>query len=182
MKGSSISSSKLHSSLKQTLSTTNSGLVDEKNSWEGNSRSENIHWELRECGLHCWWMKMPATYSSISWWCIPSIPLARGADIFQRENPSKILEEDTYYYLTRFEKLEKNGLIWIFQRPQKKNKTKQNIKLALWPNFKSCPVGPEFHPSFDASSPLGRCPQSHEIRGLLNKGMKLLRLRMKCHN
>jgi hypothetical protein len=28
---------------------------------------------------------------------LPSIPLARVADIFQ-ENPSKTLEEDTYYY------------------------------------------------------------------------------------
>jgi hypothetical protein len=28
---------------------------------------------------------------------------------------------------------------------------------------KSCPVGPELHPPFDASSPLGCCPQSHEI-------------------
>jgi hypothetical protein len=34
----------------------------------------------------------------------------------------------------------------------------------------SCPVGPELHPSFDASCPPGRCPQSHEI--LSNKGMK----------
>jgi hypothetical protein len=31
-------------------------------------------------------------------------------------------------------------------------------------------VGPELHPPFDASSPLGYCLQSHEI--LLNKGMK----------
>ncbi len=35
---------------------------------------------------------------------------------------------------------------------------------------KSCPVGPELHSSFDASSPPGCCPQSHEI--LLIKGMK----------
>ncbi len=35
---------------------------------------------------------------------------------------------------------------------------------------KSCPVGPELDPSFDASSPPGCCLQSHEI--LLNKGMK----------
>ncbi len=35
---------------------------------------------------------------------------------------------------------------------------------------KSCPVSPELHPPFDASSPLERCPQSREI--LLNKGMK----------
>jgi hypothetical protein len=34
-------------------------------------------------------------------------------------------------------------------------------------SVKSCPVGPELHPSFDASSPPGCC---HEI--LLNKGMK----------
>jgi len=37
-------------------------------------------------------------------------------------------------------------------------------------SVKSCPVAPELHPSFDASSPPGCCPQSHEI--LLNKGMK----------
>jgi hypothetical protein len=37
----------------------------------------------------------------------------------------------------------------------------------------SCPIGPELHPSFDASSPPGRCPQSHEIS--LNKGMKYWR-------
>jgi hypothetical protein len=36
--------------------------------------------------------------------------------------------------------------------------------------LKSCPVGPELHLSFDASSPPGCCPQSHEI--LSNKGMK----------
>jgi len=36
--------------------------------------------------------------------------------------------------------------------------------------LKSCPVGPELHLSFDASSPPDCCPQSHEI--LLNKGMK----------
>jgi len=35
-------------------------------------------------------------------------------------------------------------------------------------SIKSHPVGPELHPSFDASSPYS--PQSHEI--LLNKGMK----------
>jgi hypothetical protein len=35
---------------------------------------------------------------------------------------------------------------------------------------KACPVGPELHPALDASSPLGCCPQSHEI--WLNKGMK----------
>jgi hypothetical protein len=37
---------------------------------------------------------------------------------------------------------------------------------------KSCPVGPELHPPFDASlsPPAGCGPQSHEI--LLNKGMK----------
>ncbi len=35
---------------------------------------------------------------------------------------------------------------------------------------KSCPVGPELHSSFDASSTPGCCPQSYEI--LLNKGMK----------
>jgi hypothetical protein len=33
---------------------------------------------------------------------------------------------------------------------------------------KSCHVGLELHPSFDVSSPLSYCPQSHEI--LLNKG------------
>jgi len=32
------------------------------------------------------------------------------------------------------------------------------------------PVWPELHPPFDASSPVGFCLQSHEIR--LNKGMK----------
>jgi hypothetical protein len=36
--------------------------------------------------------------------------------------------------------------------------------------IKSCLVGLELHPSFDASSPLGCCLQSHEI--LLNNGMK----------
>jgi hypothetical protein len=35
---------------------------------------------------------------------------------------------------------------------------------------KSCLGWFELHPSFDASSPLGCCLQSHEI--LLNKGMK----------
>jgi hypothetical protein len=35
-------------------------------------------------------------------------------------------------------------------------------------SVKSCPIG--LDPSFDASSPPGCCPQSHEI--LLNKGMK----------
>ncbi len=35
---------------------------------------------------------------------------------------------------------------------------------------KSCPLGPELHPSFDASSPHGCCPQSNEI--LSNKDMK----------
>jgi len=43
---------------------------------------------------------------------------------------------------------------------------RETIELSL----KSCPVGPELHPSFDASSPLGCCPQSHE--NLLNKGLK----------
>jgi len=37
-------------------------------------------------------------------------------------------------------------------------------------SVKSCPVGSELHPSFDASSPPGCSRQSHEI--LLNKGMK----------
>jgi len=37
-------------------------------------------------------------------------------------------------------------------------------------SVKSCPVGPELQPSFDASSPPGCCPQNHEI--LLNQGMK----------
>ncbi len=37
-------------------------------------------------------------------------------------------------------------------------------------SVKSCPVAPELHPSFDASSPPGCCRQSHEI--LLNQGMK----------
>jgi hypothetical protein len=35
---------------------------------------------------------------------------------------------------------------------------------------KSCPVGPELQPLFDASSPPGCCPQSHEF--FLIKGMK----------
>ncbi len=35
---------------------------------------------------------------------------------------------------------------------------------------KSCPVGPELHPPFDASFPFGCCQQSHEF--VLNKGMK----------
>jgi len=46
--------------------------------------------------------------------------------------------------------------------------------LSLWHilelSVKSCPVGPELHPSFDASSPPGCCRQSHEI--LLKNGMK----------
>ncbi len=37
-------------------------------------------------------------------------------------------------------------------------------------SVKSCPVGPELHPSFDASSPPGCCPQSHEV--LFNKGIE----------
>jgi hypothetical protein len=37
-------------------------------------------------------------------------------------------------------------------------------------SIKSCPIGPELHPSFDASFTFGCCWQSHEI--LLNKGMK----------
>jgi len=51
---------------------------------------------------------------------------------------------------------------------------RETIELSL----KSCPVGPELHPSFDASSPPGCCPQSHE--NLLNKGFEILRLRIKC--
>ncbi len=42
-----------------------------------------------------------------------------------------------------------------------------------WPlklSVKSYLVGPELHPSFDASFPLDCLPQSHEI--LLNNGMK----------
>jgi hypothetical protein len=38
-------------------------------------------------------------------------------------------------------------------------------------SLKSCPTRPKLHPSFDVSSPLNCCPQSHEI--LLNKCMKL---------
>jgi hypothetical protein len=53
----------------------------------------------------------------------------------------------------------------------------KNQILAL--SKKSCPVGPELHPPFDASSPLGCCPQSREI--LLNKeGYDILRLSIKC--
>jgi hypothetical protein len=47
-------------------------------------------------------------------------------------------------------------------------------------SVKSCPVGPELRPSFDALSPPGCCPQSHKI--YLNKGMEILRLRIKCTN
>jgi hypothetical protein len=36
-------------------------------------------------------------------------------------------------------------------------------------SVKSCPLGPELHSSFDASSPPGCCRQSNEI--LLNRGM-----------
>jgi len=43
---------------------------------------------------------------------------------------------------------------------------KSKIELSV----KSCPVGPELHPSFDASSPPGYWLQSHEI--LLNQSMK----------
>jgi hypothetical protein len=57
---------------------------------------------------------------------------------------------------------------WHFEKgPILMVKNKNQI-LAL--SKKSCPVGPELHLPFDASSPLGCCPQSHEI--LLNKGMK----------
>jgi len=45
-----------------------------------------------------------------------------------------------------------------------------NPSMLLELSVNSCPIGPELHPSFDASSPLGCCPQSHEI--LINKGMK----------
>ncbi len=37
-------------------------------------------------------------------------------------------------------------------------------------SVKWCPVGPELQPSFDSSSPRGRCLQSHDT--LLNQGMK----------
>ncbi len=47
---------------------------------------------------------------------------------------------------------------------------KGEYNLILELSIKLCPVGPDLHPSFDASSPPGCCPQSHEI--LLNKGMK----------
>jgi hypothetical protein len=30
-------------------------------------------------------------------------------------------------------------------------------------SIKWCHIGPKLHPSFDVSSPLGCCPQSHEI-------------------
>jgi hypothetical protein len=43
-------------------------------------------------------------------------------------------------------------------------KTQQRAHDLLELSGKSCPLGPELHPSFDAS------PQSNEI--LLNKGMK----------
>jgi hypothetical protein len=52
------------------------------------------------------------------------------------------------------------------------------MKTLLELSVKSCPVGPELHPSFDASSHTGSCPQSHEIAS--NKGMKNGRLRVKC--
>jgi len=47
-----------------------------------------------------------------------------------------------------------------------------NVKVVkvLKLSIKSCPIGCELHPSFDASSFLGCCPQNHEI--LLNKGVK----------
>jgi len=47
-----------------------------------------------------------------------------------------------------------------------------NVKVAkvLKLSIKSCPIGCELHPSFDASSFLGCCPQNHE--NLLNKGVK----------
>ncbi len=47
-----------------------------------------------------------------------------------------------------------------------KSSSIETIELSLM----SCPVGPELHPSFDASSPPDCCPQSHEI--LVKKGMK----------
>jgi hypothetical protein len=46
----------------------------------------------------------------------------------------------------------------------------EKLLFTLELSVKSCPVGPELHPSFDASSPPGCCPQSYEIS--LNKGMK----------
>jgi hypothetical protein len=49
-------------------------------------------------------------------------------------------------------------------------KTLQKAHDLLELSGKSCPLGPELHPSFDASPLHGCCPQSNEI--LLNKGMK----------
>jgi hypothetical protein len=46
----------------------------------------------------------------------------------------------------------------------------QDARETIALSLKSCPVGPELHPSFDASSPPDCCPQIHEI--LLKKGMK----------
>jgi hypothetical protein len=45
-------------------------------------------------------------------------------------------------------------------------------------SIKSCPVRLELHPSFDVSSPLGYCLQSHEM--LLNKGIKYKNSRLKA--
>jgi hypothetical protein len=47
-----------------------------------------------------------------------------------------------------------------------------NVKVAKVSklSIKSCPMGCELHPSFDASSFLGCCLEKNEI--LLNKGVK----------
>jgi hypothetical protein len=64
-------------------------------------------------------------------------------------------------------------------KKSQKRKRRKTTRVILELSVKSCPVGPEFHPSFDESFPPGCCPQGHEI--LLSKDMKyLLRLKIKC--
>ncbi len=50
----------------------------------------------------------------------------------------------------------------------------ESVLMSVYDNIrvtvKSCPLGPEMHPSFDASSPPGCCRQSNEI--ILKRGMK----------
>jgi hypothetical protein len=60
------------------------------------------------------------------------------------------------------------GFKYFTNQPRNKHQTEnfQNNRVSV----KSCPVGPQLHPSFDASSTPGCCPQNHEI--LLNRGMK----------
>jgi hypothetical protein len=58
----------------------------------------------------------------------------------------------------------------------------EKLDISLWHIFelfvKSCLVGLQLHPSFNVSSPLGYCQQSHDI---FNKeGYEILKFRIKC--